>query len=68
MKTAYIACVVTVICTVGIALHAAPLASVSAQRADQPPGLDGRFDDAVWKSAKWQEGFSELGTGKPAEP
>ena len=68
MRTAPIACVVTVIFSAGITLHAAPPAAVSAQRADRPPAFDGRLDDVVWKSAEWREGFSELGTGEPAEP
>ena len=48
-------------------LQAAQPAPVSAQRVEQPPALDGKLDDPAWKEAKWQEGFTELGTGKPAE-
>jgi len=54
--------------TLSFALPAAPLSAVTARRAGQPPVLDGKLDDSVWQEAKWQEGFSELGTGKPAAP
>ena len=50
-----------------LALHAAPPPPVSALRVEKAPTLDGKLDDPVWKEAKWQEGFTELGTGKPAE-
>ena len=49
-----------------ITVDGAPV-PVSALRVEQPPALDGKLDDPVWKEAKWQEGFTELGTGKPAE-
>ena len=48
-------------------VKAAQPASLSAQRVEQAPTLDGKLDDPVWKDAKWQEGFTEVGTGKPAE-
>jgi hypothetical protein len=41
--------------------------AVSAKRTEHPPLIDGKLDDPVWKDAKWQEGFVELGTGKPAD-
>ena len=41
--------------------------AVSARRTEYPPLIDGKLDDPVWKDAKWQEGFVELGTGKPAD-
>ena len=48
-------------------VQAAQPASLSAQRVEQAPTLDGKLDDPVWKDAKWQEGFTEVGTGKSAE-
>ena len=51
----------------GFPLPAAQTPPVSALRVEQPPAMDGKLDDPVWKEAKWQEGFTELGTGKPAE-
>jgi hypothetical protein len=48
-------------------LHAAQPPLVSAVRVEQAPTLDAKLDDPVWKEAKWQEGFTEVGTGKPAE-
>ena len=48
-------------------LEAAQTSTVLALRAAQVPALDGKLDDPVWKEATWQEGFTELGAGKPAE-
>ena len=46
-------------------LHAAPPA-VSALRVERAPTLDATLDDPAWREARWQEGFTELETGKPA--
>jgi hypothetical protein len=50
-----------------LTLQAAQPAPVSALRVEQAPVLDAKLDDPVWREAKWQEGFTEVGTGKPAE-
>lgn len=42
--------------------------SVIAQRATQPPTLDGRLDEMVWQQAEWYSGFTRLGeVDEPAE-
>ncbi len=41
---------------------------VIGQKADPPPTLDGRLDEAVWQQAQWHTGFTMLGeTEKLAE-
>ena len=48
-------------------LHAAPTVVPSLRVAGPVPVIDGNIDDSIWREAKWQNGFTELGTGKPAE-
>jgi hypothetical protein len=54
-------------CAASFAIHAAPPSPVIALRVERAPKLDGTLDDPVWKDATWQEGFTELETGQPAE-
>ena len=49
-----------------LTLPAAPPAAVSALRVERAPTLDATLDDAAWREARWQEGFTELETGEPA--
>lgn len=68
MKNSRLAILIAFIASAsGFPLPAAQTPPVSALRVEQPPAMDGKLDDPVWKGAKWQEGFTELGTGKPAE-
>jgi hypothetical protein len=48
-------------------LHAAPTVVPCLRIAGPPPIIDGNINDSIWKEAKWQDGFTELGTGKLAE-
>ena len=52
--------------TASSTLHAAP-PPVTAPRSGQAPVIDGNLVDLIWRSAPWQKGFTELGTGKPSE-
>jgi hypothetical protein len=49
-----------------LTLQAAPPPAVSALRVERAPTLDAKLDDPAWREARWQEGFTELETGKPA--
>jgi hypothetical protein len=62
--TAFMAAMMT--SGLAFALQAAPSKLVPVLRMGSAPAIDGKLDDPVWKEAKWQGGFVELGTGKPA--
>ena len=50
---------------------AAGVPHLSATRIDKPPVLDGRLDDAVWRSAKASDAFTQKlpeGGKPPGEP
>jgi len=42
-----------------LALQATGIAHLSAQRALEPPAIDGRLDDAVWRGAPASEAFTQ---------
>lgn len=45
-----------------------PKPRVLAVRAEQPPKLDGKLDDALWRSANPASGFKPTDTWQPQEP
>ena len=51
-----------------ICLFGAQPSVVFAQRTQTPPAINGKLEEPVWADVKWQDAFSDLGTGKSAEP
>ena len=53
--------------TTGTGDYLVPNRTMKAVRAEQPPNLDGKLDDACWKRVEPLSGFVKLKTGRPAD-